>query len=130
MKEGDISNKIVYLDLKYEDEEDNFNTGEKRPFFIRKKKENKVYLIPVTSQKKKRVRPLQKLISSPNNPTCLTSKEYPYSYANLNRKIILIFEQGEFFSDSDFCRGKCLICLPERIYKRLVDDFEDFETIL
>jgi len=49
----DTSNKIVYLDLKYEDEDDNFNTGEKRPFLIRKTKKNKVYLIPITSQEKK-----------------------------------------------------------------------------
>ena len=59
----DISNKIVFLDLKYEDEDDNFNTGEKRPFLIRKRKENKAQLIPITSQEKKRVGPLQKLIS-------------------------------------------------------------------
>ena len=122
----DISNKVVFLDLKYEDEDDNFNTGEKRPFLIRKKKENKFHLIPITSREKKRVGPLQKLVSHPDNPTCLTSEEYPYSYANLNRKIILIFEEEEFFADSDFCKKKCLICLPEGIYGRLIDEYRRF----
>ena len=45
--------------------------AEKRPFLIRKKKENKFHLIPITSQKKKKIGPLQKLISAPNNPTSL-----------------------------------------------------------
>ena len=54
----DIGNKFVFLDLKYEDGEDNFN-GEDRPFLIRKTKGNKVYLIPITSQEKKSAFPLQ-----------------------------------------------------------------------
>ncbi|CAI2167880.1 1480_t:CDS:1 [Funneliformis geosporum] len=126
MKLVEISNKIVFLDLKYEDEDDNFNTGEKRPFLIRKKKGNKVYLIPITSQEKERVGPLQRLISFPENPTCLTSKEYPYSYANLNRKIVLMFREGKFFSNSDFCRNGCAICLPERTYQKLIDNYRRF----
>ncbi|CAI2167937.1 4670_t:CDS:2 [Funneliformis geosporum] len=61
----DVGNTIVYLDLKYEDEDDNFNTGEERPFLIRKTKKNKVYLIPIASQEKNKVSPLQYPISSP-----------------------------------------------------------------
>jgi hypothetical protein len=72
-----ISNKFVFLNLKYENEEDDFNTGEERPFLIRKIKENKVYLVPITSQEKKSEFPLQYLISSPQNPTCLL---YSYYY--------------------------------------------------
>src|SRR5918911_1756451 len=123
-----ISNKVVYLDLKYEDDEsgDNFNTGEKRPFIIRKVKENKAHLIPITSQEKKRVGPLQRLVSWPDNPTCLTSEEYPYSYANLNRKIIVTFEEREFFADNELCKRKCLGCLPEEIYKKLNDKYRRF----
>src|SRR3954466_9372397 len=109
----DISNKFVFLDLKHEDDEDNFNIGKERPFLIRKIKGNKVYLIPITSQEKKSTFLIQYLISSPQNPTCLTSKEYPYSYANLNRKIIIKFVKEKGFSDQNFCRRKCVICLPE-----------------
>jgi hypothetical protein len=126
MNVTEFSNKVVYLDLKYEDDEDNFNTGEKRPFVIRKVKENKVHLIPITSQEKKRVGPLQRLISSPKNPTCLTSKDYPYSYANLNRRIIIIFEEGDFFADSDFCPRKCATCLPKKIYEILNNKYIRF----
>lgn len=122
----DVSNKIVYLDLKYKDDDDDFNTNEKRPFLIRKIKKNKAHLISITSQEKKRVGPLQKLISSPEIKTCLTSEEYPYSYANLNRKIIILFEEGTFFRNSDFCSKKCTICLSEIIYKRLDDEYRKF----
>jgi hypothetical protein len=103
----DISNKFVFLNLKYENEEDNFNTGEEKPFLIRKIKENKVYLIPITLQEKKSEFPLQYLISNPQNPTCLTSKKYPYSYANLNQRIIIKFVKEKGFPDRNFC-GNCL----------------------
>ncbi|MDR1670524.1 MAG: hypothetical protein LBR43_02245 [Spiroplasmataceae bacterium] len=84
----DISdNKIVYLNLKYKDKGDNFSI--ERPFLIRKIKENKAFLIPITSQEKTKAFPIQYLISNPYYPTCLTSEKYPYSYANLSRRVII-----------------------------------------
>jgi len=100
------------LDLKFQDEEDNFNTGEARPFLIYKSDAKRVYLCPITSQKKKRSFVWQYLISSPKNFTCLSSKKYPYSYAVLNRKIILKLKRIKSFSFEKFCWKGCLNCLP------------------
>lgn len=122
----DISNKFVFLDLKYEDGVDNFNTGEKRPFLIRKTKKNKVYLIPITSQEKKKVSPLQYLISSPEKRTCLTSKKYPYSYANLNRKIIISFIKEKNFTNESLCRNKCVICVPDKRFGRFITLYKKY----
>ncbi|MDR1670703.1 MAG: hypothetical protein LBR43_03215 [Spiroplasmataceae bacterium] len=104
--------------MKYDDGEDNFN-GLIRPFVTRKIKENKVHLIPVTSKQKKKVEKAQYLISSPKNPTCLTSDQYPYSYANANRKIVITFSEKKEFSKGDFCKLKCFICLAERKFEGL-----------
>lgn len=116
----DISSKFVFLNLRYENEEDNFNTGEEKPFLIRKVKENKVYLVPITSQEKKSEFPLQCLISSPQNPTCLTNRKYPYSYANLNQRIIIKFVKEKGFSSGNFCSNNCTNCLSKEKFKNLI----------
>lgn len=108
---SDLSNKIIYLDLKYDDGEDNFNVGETRPFLIRKVKERKIHLIPITSKHKKKVEKSQYLVSSPKYSTCLTSDQYPYSYANANRKIVVTFLEKASLSEKDFCKWKCIMCL-------------------
>src|SRR5436853_2459467 len=99
MIDSELSNKIVYLDLKYDDGEDNFNVGETRPFLIRKIKEGKIHLVPITSKQKKKVEKAQYLVSSPKYPTCLTSEKYPYSYANANRKIVITFLEKASLSE-------------------------------
>jgi len=115
-----IINKIVFLNLRYENEEDSFNTGEEKAFLIRKVKENKVYLVPVISQEKKSEFPLQYLISSPQNPSCLTTKKNPFSYANLNQRIIIRFVKEKGFSERNFCSNKCPSCLSKEKFKKLI----------
>ena len=98
----ELKNRIIYLDLKFRDENDNFDQGEARPFLIYQSDVKRIYLCPITSQKKKKSFVWQYLISSPLNPTCL-SKSYPYSYAVLNRKIILKLKRIKAFSRKSFC---------------------------
>jgi len=116
----DIISKFVFLNLRYENEEDNFNTGEEKPFLIRKVKENKVYLVSIISQEKKCEFPLQYLISSPQNPTCLTNRKHPYSYANLNQRIIVKFVKEKGFSSRNFCLNNCTNCLSKEKFENLI----------
>ncbi len=114
-----LQNKIVYLDLKFEDEEDKFNTGRVRPFLIHCTEQNKAYLSPITSQRKKKSFKWQYLVSSLKNPTCLSRKEYPFSYVNLNRKIILKLKDKTLLNNI-FCWKQCKSCLPELKFAKLL----------
>src|SRR2546423_132768 len=113
-----LQNKIVYLNLKYQDEEDNFVAREASPFLVYKSNKKQAYLCPITSKKKKKSSVRQYLVSSPKifreYQTCLYSKKYPYSYANLNRKIIVKFKKAKTFPAKSFCRKECDDCLPSQ----------------
>jgi hypothetical protein len=50
----ELKNRIIYLDLKFRDENDNFDQGEARPFLIYQSDVKRIYLCPITSQKKKK----------------------------------------------------------------------------
>jgi hypothetical protein len=47
-----FSNKIVYLNLKFKDDSDDFNKA--RPFLVWMSDKKRAILLPITSQKKKK----------------------------------------------------------------------------
>lgn len=104
-------NKIVYLNLKFKDDHDDFSKT--RPFLVWTSNEKKAILLPITSQKKKKTFKWQYLISSPKFPTCLTNKLYSFAYANLNRQIIVEFKRRKSFSSTSFCQKFPENCLPD-----------------